>query len=94
LELSTCQKLVICEVYPAGETLISGADGRALSKAIRNRGKIDPVFVPEIEGLAETLESLVEDGDIILTLGAGSIGKASIDLSQQYALGEKEGNDG
>jgi len=86
LELADCTKLVICEVYPAGEAVISGADGRALCKAIRNRGKTDPVFVPTINELANTLETIVEEGDVILTLGAGSIGKASIDLAEQFAM--------
>jgi len=85
VELADCSKLVICDVYPAGEVPISGADGRALCKAIRSRGKTDPVFVPDINNLASTLESIVDDGDVILCLGAGSIGKASVDLSIQYA---------
>ena len=84
LELADCIKLVICEVYPAGEAPISGADGRALCKAIRNRGKTDPVFVPAVEELDSTLETLIEQGDIVLTLGAGSIGKASVDLAEKY----------
>lgn len=86
IELADCAKLVVCEVYPAGEAVISGADGRALCKAIRNRGKTEPVFVPAIEDLADTLESIIECGDIVLTLGAGSIGKASIDLAASYAF--------
>ena len=84
LELADCTKLVICEVYPAGEAPISGADGRALCKAIRNRGKTDPVFVPIIAELVDTLETIVEAGDVVITLGAGSIGKASIDLAEQF----------
>ena len=86
LELADCIKLIICEVYPAGEAAISGADGRALCKAIRNRGKIDPVFVPTVEELGSTLETIVDEDDIVLTLGAGSIGKASVDLAEQFSI--------
>ncbi len=93
VELADCNKLVICDVYPAGETPISGADGRALCKAIRNRGKTDPVFVPSIDDLASTLESIVDDGDVVLCLGAGSIGKASIDLANQYAKAPLQGQE-
>ena len=84
VELADCNQLVICDVYPAGESPISGADGRALCKAIRSRGKTDPVFVPNIDNLTATLESIVSHGDVVLTLGAGSIGKASIDLAEKY----------
>ena len=90
LELADCIKLVICEVYPAGETPISGADGRALCKAIRNRGKTDPVFVPTVEELGSTLETIVEDGDVVLTLGAGNIGKVSMDLAEQFASSDSK----
>lgn len=85
MELAGCSSLVLCEVYPAGEAPILGADGRALCKAIRGRGKTDPMFVPSIDELASTLESIVTQGDVILTLGAGSIGKAAIDLTEQYS---------
>ena len=86
MELAACSVLVICEVYPAGESPILGADGRALCKAIRGRGKTDPVFVPDIKDLPPTLESIVMDGDVVLTLGAGSIGKASVELSEKYQI--------
>ena len=82
-ELSDCQNLIICDVYPAGEAEIVGADGRALCRAIRQRGKIDPVFVPSIESLGTTLEGVLQEGDVVLTLGAGSIGKAAADLAIQ-----------
>lgn len=85
-ELSVCQNLVVCDVYPAGETLITGADGRALCRAIRQRGKVDPVFVPDIESLQETLEGLTQEGDVVLTLGAGSIGKAAVDIAKQGSV--------
>lgn len=73
--------LLITEVYPAGEAPISGADGRALCRAIRARGRTDPVFVPSLDQLNESLSTIVEDGDIVLTLGAGDIGRASRSLA-------------
>lgn len=69
--------LLITDVYPAGEIPISGADGRALCRAIRARGRVDPVFVPSLEQLGESLSSIVRDQDVILTLGAGDIGRSA-----------------
>ncbi len=81
--LSEVDQLVLLEVYAAGEKHIKDADGRALSRAIRNRGRIDPVFVEEIDQLATVLESVVQDDDIVLTLGAGSIGAFASQLVEQ-----------
>ena len=72
--------LLICEVYAAGEVPISGATGGALCQAIRVRGTSNPIFVPEVNELQAVLSPLIEDGDVILTMGAGSIGKASQNL--------------
>ncbi|MDH3466517.1 MAG: Mur ligase family protein, partial [Gammaproteobacteria bacterium] len=69
--------LIITEVYPAGENPISGADGRALCRAIRARGKVDPIFVENLTDLPEILAAIVQPDDIILTLGAGDIGQVS-----------------
>jgi len=69
--------LVLCDVYPAGEAPIAGADGRALSRAVRARGLVDPVFVATVDGLNETLGHLVRGGDIVVTMGAGDIGGAA-----------------
>jgi len=79
--LSTQDPLFITEVYPAGEAPISGADGRALCRAIRARGRVDPVFVPSLDQLRESLSAIVQDGDVVLTLGAGDIGRASGSLT-------------
>lgn len=78
--LSVQEPLLITEVYPAGETPISGADGRALCRAIRARGRVDPVFVQSLTQLGESLDNIVRDQDVILTLGAGDIGRASQNL--------------
>ena len=83
--LSKTDVLVLTEVYPAGEKPIVGADGRSLSRAIRVRGRIDPVFVEEVSTLSEVLPSILEPGDVVLTLGAGSIGQAAIELPQRLA---------
>jgi UDP-N-acetylmuramate--alanine ligase len=66
--------LLVTEVYAAGETPVSGADGRALCRAIRTRGRADPVFVEEVESLPDVLDDVLKPGDVVLTLGAGSIG--------------------
>jgi UDP-N-acetylmuramate--alanine ligase len=80
--LSECDPLLVTEVYPAGELPISGADGRALCRAIRARGKTDPVFVEEITDLVDSLPPMLQDGDVVLTMGAGNIGR----ISQQWSL--------
>ncbi|HEX5313295.1 MAG TPA: cyanophycin synthetase, partial [Gammaproteobacteria bacterium] len=72
--------LVLGEVYAAGEKPIAGADSRALSRAIRGRGRIEPVFLPDFAALPATLDALVEDGDLVLTLGAGDIGQHAREL--------------
>lgn len=78
--LSDADVLVLLEVYAAGESVITGADGRHLARAIRNRGQVDPVFVEDISELSHTLKGIVEDGDILLTLGAGNIGQIASNL--------------
>ncbi|MDH5353033.1 MAG: UDP-N-acetylmuramate--L-alanine ligase [Gammaproteobacteria bacterium] len=82
--LSEVDQLVLLEVYPAGEKHIKDADGRALARSIRGRGKIDPVFVEDIESLAEVVETVLQDGDIFLTLGAGSIGAWSAEFLSNH----------
>lgn len=72
--LSEVDQLILLEVYPAGESYIKDADSRALARSIRGRGKVDPVFVESLDGLDEVIETVLQDGDIFVTLGAGSIG--------------------
>jgi UDP-N-acetylmuramate--alanine ligase len=72
--LSKADVLALCEVYAAGETPIAGADGRALSRAIRTRGRVDPIFIDQITDLPDALNELTQPGDIVLTMGAGDIG--------------------
>jgi UDP-N-acetylmuramate--alanine ligase len=77
--------LFIGEVYAAGEVRIPGADGRALCRAVRSRGKVEPVFVERIEQLAEALSGVLEPGDLVLTMGAGSIGAVAHELPARLA---------
>ena len=72
--------LILMDVYPAGETVISGADGRALSRAIRMRGQVDPVFVDVLQELPKILAGIVRPDDVILTMGAGNVGQIAIQL--------------
>ena len=72
--LSGADRVLVTEVYAAGESPISGADGRAICRAMRARGNAEPVFVPDVRGLAAALRNIVADGDVVLTLGAGDIG--------------------
>jgi UDP-N-acetylmuramate--alanine ligase len=78
--LSQADCLILSEVYAAGEKPISGADGRSLSRAVRMRGKIDPIFIEDISQLSALLAPILLDGDVVLTLGAGSIGQVAADL--------------
>ncbi len=72
--------LILSEVYAAGEHPLAGADGRALSRAIRARGQIDPIFVEQITDLPEVLYGVLQPGDIVLTMGAGNIGQVAAEL--------------
>ena len=74
--------LLLLEVYPAGEEPITGADGRALSRAVRARGMVDPVFVAELDLLDDALEGVLADGDVLVLLGAGSVGAVARRLAQ------------
>ena len=72
--LSTVDELVLADVYPAGEAPIVAADGRALARAVRVAGKVEPLFVNTADEIAEAVESRVRDGDVVITMGAGSVG--------------------
>jgi UDP-N-acetylmuramate--alanine ligase len=86
--LSSTDALVLCEVYPAGEAPIAGADGRALSRAIRTRGELDPVFAQAIDEVPGLLDNLVLDGDMVLVMGAGDIGGLAARLPSLMARSE------
>ncbi len=72
--LSGVDALVLGEVYAAGEQPIVAADGRALARALRVVGKVEPVFVENIADLPQAIRDAARDGDVVMTMGAGSIG--------------------
>jgi UDP-N-acetylmuramate--alanine ligase len=85
--LSKPDCLVLCEVYPAGETPIPGADGRSLIRAIRLRGQVvDPILLDPLSDLQQVLSALVLEGDVVLTAGAGDIGAASSQLTERLGV--------
>ncbi|HHY0327044.1 TPA: UDP-N-acetylmuramate--L-alanine ligase [Vibrio cholerae] len=73
--------LIMLDVYAAGEKPIAGADGRSLCRTIRSRGKIDPIFVPDSQILPSVLANILQDGDLVLTQGAGDVGKVARHLA-------------
>jgi UDP-N-acetylmuramate--alanine ligase len=81
--LSVVDVLLLAEVYAAGESPIAGADGRTLSRAIRIRGHVDPVFVDDVKQLPVILEDIVADGDIVVTMGAGNIGQVAARMAEE-----------
>ena len=78
--LSDTDQLLLLEVFAAGEDVIAGADSRSLCRAIRTRGKVDPIYVSSASELSSALSGILKAGDIVLTLGAGDIGAASAEL--------------
>lgn len=74
--------LVMLDVYAAGETPIAGADGRSLCRTIRARGKIEPIFVPSSDALPAALANIIQDNDLVLTQGAGDVGKIARQLAE------------
>jgi UDP-N-acetylmuramate--alanine ligase len=81
--LSRVDALVLTDVYSAGEAPIVAADGRALSRAIRVAGKVEPVFVDAADDVPQALAALVRNGDVVITMGAGSIGAVPARLVQE-----------
>ena len=75
--LSTVDAVLLTEVYPAGEVPIVAADGRALARALRVAGKVEPVFVEDVADIPVAIRTLARNGDIVLTMGAGSIGQVA-----------------
>jgi UDP-N-acetylmuramate--alanine ligase len=84
--LSNVDALVLTEVYAAGEAPIVAADGRALARAIRVAGKVEPVFVETVDDVPQALAALVRDGDVVITMGAGSIGTVPARLVQETKI--------
>jgi len=72
--LNGVDALLLAEVYAAGEQPVVAADGRALARALRVAGKVEPVFVEDIGGMPQAILDVARDGDVVVTMGAGSIG--------------------
>jgi UDP-N-acetylmuramate--alanine ligase len=88
--LSTADVLLVTDVYAAGEPPIEGADGRAICRAVRTRGKVEPVFVSGVEEIAPVLAGIVRPGDVVAMMGAGSISAAAHELAPRLAALMKE----
>ena len=71
----------------AGEKPIAGADGRAICRAVRSRGTVEPVFVKRVADLAVSLRRVLNDGDVVLTMGAGNIGAVAHELKTRFTEG-------
>jgi UDP-N-acetylmuramate--alanine ligase len=80
--LSSADALVLSEVYAAGEAPIVAADGRALARAVRVAGHVEPVFVEDVTQLAAAIRRAAQAGDVVLTMGAGSIGGVAAELAR------------
>lgn len=83
--LSSADGLVLLEVYRAGETPIPSADGRSLARAIRLRGRVEPIFVESVDAVPEVLAGLVVPGDVVITQGAGDVGQLAARLPRVLA---------
>lgn len=79
--ISTADAVVLAEVYAAGEAPIVAADGRALTRALRVAGKVEPVFVEDINDMADNLRHVLKDGDVLIVMGAGSISSVPAKLA-------------
>lgn len=84
--ISSVDMVLLAEVYSAGEAKIVGADGRALTRALRLFGKVDPLFIDEIVLMPEAIMSMAIDGDVVLCMGAGSIGSVPKIIMDQFNM--------
>ncbi|MGM0570326.1 MAG: UDP-N-acetylmuramate--L-alanine ligase [Pseudomonadota bacterium] len=85
--LSEVDTLLLMDVYPAGEAPVPGADGRSLCRSIRQRGQVDPVFVEDAVNLENLLANILQEGDLLLTQGAGDIGGVAAKLAANGVIG-------
>ena len=88
--LSEMDALVLLDIYSAGEEPIPGIDGRSLSGSVRQRGKVDPIFIDDNSQLFSVLDNIAQEGDIILMQGAGNIGSLVQQLADKLAREEHE----
>ena len=80
--LGTADAVLLTEVYSAGEPPLVAADGRALSRALRVAGKVEPVFVEDVAELPQAVVDFVRDGDVVIVMGAGSISKVPAQVGE------------
>lgn len=80
--LSQADVLLLAEVYPAGEDSIVAADSKSLARSIRVQGKVEPIYIEEVDDLPVALLNVVQDGDVVLVMGAGSIAKVAPGIAQ------------
>src|SRR5690606_20389210 len=88
--LAEADALLLCDVYAAGESPLAGADSKSLARAVRARGRIDPVLVGRADELIDVLPDVLEDGDLLLLLGAGDIGQTARRLAADPKLARRE----
>jgi len=82
---------VLTEIYPAGEEAIDGVDSGALCQSIRARGRVNPVLVSDVGEIPRALPAMLEDGDLVLLLGAGNIGHVAQTIRESgFPEGEQE----
>jgi UDP-N-acetylmuramate--alanine ligase len=92
--LSTTDALFLAEVYAAGEAPLVAADGRALARAVRIVGKVEPVFVDDVGAMPEAIMAGALDGDVVIAMGAGSIGNVAARLLAMQSELQGESQDG
>lgn len=80
--LSQADVLLLTEVYPAGEEPIVAADSKSLARSIRVQGKVEPIYIEEVDDLPDAILNIVQDGDIVLVMGAGSVAKVAPHIAQ------------
>ena len=90
--LSTVDALLLAEVYPAGEPPIVAADGRALARAVRVAGKVEPVFVEQVADMPAAVFDAARDQDVVVLMGAGSIGTIPAQLMGTNKQAAAHGN--
>jgi len=84
--LSSVDELILTEVYAAGEVPIIAADGRSLARAIRVLGKVEPIFLDSVAEIPDVMRKRVRNGDVVITMGAGSIGALAPQLAREAGM--------
>ena len=86
--MGTADVVLLTEVYSAGESPVVAADGRALARALRVAGKVDPLFIDDIHDLPDAIVRQARGGDVVIAMGAGSMGAVSPKVVEKFFLGE------